>query len=641
MVVLAGGEWLERRRADTAARSTLRAELTVLANNLRTEIEKSVDLGRGLAAVIAAQKGITSGSFDAACAQLLRDEVKIRNVALVVGSKITFNCPLGPNRGTIGINLRDHPDQWQSFERMRRTGQPDVAGPANLIQGGWSIIVRIPIIMRSANHPPVFWGALSMPLRMQGLFAQAGITDASQFIKLAIRGNRNATLAPEVLLGDPSVFAGDAVAVEIPFPDGAWHVAALIPPSKLGPESTPHLLTLVAAITCAALFFVIAAYADRRQRLESEANRSRDLLRAFMENAPVAMYVKDVDGRYIDLNAEARRAFRVGDQPYAGHRLEDFFDQSLSSDLLEDDLKARAGEVVRTERNSKQGQAYSWEREIKFPVLDKQGQVIAIGGYVFDISAGKEAEIRLVRALRAAEDANRAKSEFLATMSHELRTPLNAIIGFSDVIQREVFGPINNPTYKGYIDDIHQSGQQLLDLLGGIIDLSAVESGRIEVKHEAVQSADVLADCRALAEAMAKERQHHLDIVDRAAGACLADRRLLRQVILNLASNAAKYTKKGGRIEISTRDDGATLTFCVIDSGVGMTAEEIEKAMQPFTRLGDTMRAEVGGSGIGLTLVKRLVEAMGGHLNIESKPGQGTRVEVSMPKPPTGGVNAA
>ena len=125
-----------------------------------------------------------------------------------------------------------------------------------------------------------------------------------------------------------------------------------------------------------------------------------------------------------------------------------------------------------------------------------------------------------------------------------------------------------------------------------------------------------------------------MTIVDAARCSCLADRRLLRQVLLNLASNAAKYTRKGGSIVIATSDDDDMVTFRVTDNGVGMAPEEIERAMQPFTRLGDPMRAEVGGSGIGLALVKRLVELMRGRLTITSTPGVGTTVEVAMPKAP-------
>lgn len=627
-------EFLIRQRSEILARSDLQTKLEILASRLTSEIDASVDLARGLAAVIGARKGITEQEFTVSCEGLLAREPKIRNIALVVGSVITYNCPLAQNRASIGVDLRQRADQWPSFERMHASGKADIAGPLNLVQGGWTIVVRVPIFLGDEARPPVFWGAISVPLRIDGLFEQSGIAAAAKELDMAVRGNRNASLAPEFLLGHAAVFEDNPVIVEVPFPDGAWHLAAHTPPldAMFTDDPALHVATLLLAVMGGSLFFVLAIHADRRHRLEAESNRNRDLLRAFMENSPIAMYVKDIEGHYIDLNAEARNAFAIGERPYLGRTMKDFFDDAMAIDLAADDVRAKAGEVVRSERHTGRRQAYPWEREIKFPVTDAQGNVVAIGGYVFDITAGKEAEVRLVRALRTAEEANRAKSEFLATMSHELRTPLNAIIGFSDVIRRELFGSIGNPTYRTYIEDIHASGRQLLDLLGGIIDLSAVESGHIEVKRESVASTDLINDCRAIIEALAHERQHHLSIVDAAGSSCWADRRLLRQVLLNLASNATKYTRKGGRIEITTRDDADMVAFLVTDNGVGMAPDDIERAMQPFTRLGDPMRAEVGGSGIGLALVKRLVELMHGRLSITSTLDVGTTVEVCMPK---------
>jgi PAS domain S-box-containing protein len=631
-MILFAGDILLHRDVTEAARDRLRAELTFLAGRISAEIEASEHLGRALAAVIAAQGGIGRAEFNAACEILMTGEPKIRNISLTTGSVITYNCPEAANVSTIGVDLRTRPDQWPAFERMMTTGQSDISGPVNLVQGGWAVITRSPIMFPGADGQPTYWGALGIPLRLEGVLEAAGISEAAERLHLAIRGNRNSSLAPEILYGSADVFADDPVTVPIEFPDGDWALAGITPAADADAHvaDRQHAMIIALAVLCGSLFLLVTFYAERRQRMDSESNRYRDLLRAFMENSPIAMYVKDLEGRYIDLNAEARNAFKVGDRSYVGAKAADFFQTDLARTLETDDNQVRSGEVIRAERHAARGGAYEYEREIKFPVLDAQGKVIAIGGYVIDITSSKQAELRLVQALRHAEAANRAKSEFLATMSHELRTPLNAIIGFSDIMKEQMFGPVDNPQYLDYIAKIHESGTHLADLLGGIIDLSAVESGHLEIKSEALHPSDVMKDCHTIVESLAREHKHELVFDDRATGTCRADRRLLRQALLNLASNAAKYTRKGGRITMATENRNDQIVFRVSDNGIGMSAADIERALQPFTRLGDPMRAEVGGSGIGLTLVKRLVEAMNGSLAIASTPGKGTEVEIAL-----------
>lgn len=624
------GEVILHHELGRDAETQLRSRLNALAAKLSTEIDASEHLGRGLAAVIAAEGGITRDTFNGACDILMKAEPKIRNVALVIGSTITYNCPESENGGTIGIDLRDRPDQWPAIARMQKTGRSEVSGPVNLVQGGWAIISRTPIMLPDSNGTPRYWGALSIPLHLDEFLIAAGFDAGHAGLDVAIRGNSNSTLAPHILYGDAEVFENNPISVPIAFPDGDWTLAGTSSVVDQRRHVQLKILVFLFALLAGALFLTAGLHLERRRRLEAESNRFRDLLRAFMENSPIAMYVKGLDGGYIDLNAEARKSFKVGDRPYIGAKATDFFESDLSETLQLEDQRAIAGEVVRAERHRPGDGSYEFEREIKFPVTDATGKVIAIGGYVIDVTAGKQAEIRLIRALRHAETANRAKSEFLATMSHELRTPLNAIIGFSDVMKGQMFGPIENAQYLEYVTRIHESGTHLAELLGGLIDLSAVESGHLEVRMESLRPEDVLRDCRTIVESLAREHQHQLAIDDRATGHCRADRRLLRQSLLNLASNAAKYTRKGGRIELVTFDRDDRIVFRVADNGIGMAPADVERALQPFTRLGDPMRAEVGGSGIGLTLVKRLVDAMEGTLTIHSTPGIGTSVEIAL-----------
>ena len=627
------GEFAYRRDIALAAEARTRSQLEALANRFLTEIAAGTDLGLGLAALVAAEPTIGERKFTAICRTILAAQPKVRNIALLIGQSVKYNCPFGAAPLPADRTFKSADEGWDSFDQLMQSDDAVVSGPLRLQSGSWVIVVRIPIRIKAETGQLTYWGAISLPLKLEGLLQQSGISDPKLGLDIAIRGNREPMRAPAIIFGDAAVFDNDPVEVAIPLPEGQWFLAARAALRAPDHQQTlQRLFMVIAAIFCGGVVLVAVPYVERRRRLEIEVNRNRDLLRALMRNSPIAMYVKDLQGRYLDLNEEAFRAYKISDKEFRGRTAEDFVRPDLAIELARDDARTLQGEVVRTERRSDESSAYVWEREIKFPVIDGAGKVIAIAGYVLDISSQKQAEARMLEALRRAEAANREKSKFLATMSHELRTPLNAIIGFSDILQREMFGPIGNTAYKSYSGDIHKSGQLLYELLGGIMDLSAVEAGHLDIKSEALTPERVIEDCRAILDALAHERGHTLDIRVDPGNACWGDRRLMRQVIINLTSNAAKYTRKGGHIEVIVEPIDDQIAFRVSDNGIGMEPGDIELALQPFTRLGDPMRAEVGGSGIGLALVKRLVEAMSGTLTITSAPGIGTTVEVRIPR---------
>ncbi len=237
-------------------------------------------------------------------------------------------------------------------------------------------------------------------------------------------------------------------------------------------------------------------------------------------------------------------------------------------------------------------------------------------------------------ARRRAEGANIAKSRFLATMSHELRTPLNAILGFSEVMKTEIMGPMQNKVYKDYAGNIHDSGRHLLQLINEILDLSRIEAGKYELHEEAIRLADVVGDCHRLLKIRADGKSLHIiEDFDDGLAQIWADERAVRQICLNLLSNALKFTPRGGTVTLTVRRgrDGGQ-TFTVRDTGPGIPKEEIPKVMQAFGQGSLAHQNAEGGTGLGLPIVKSLIELHGGWFDLRSELRKGTEAIVRFPK---------
>jgi PAS domain S-box-containing protein len=241
-----------------------------------------------------------------------------------------------------------------------------------------------------------------------------------------------------------------------------------------------------------------------------------------------------------------------------------------------------------------------------------------------------------IKAHQDAEFANRAKSQFLAHMSHELRTPLNAIIGFSEIMSLQLLGASGVPQYDRYATDILAAGRHLLAVIDDILDLSKVEAGKMKLASEQVPWARLLQDCLTLLRPLAADRMVTLKVEPAAEGAAIfADERLAKQMLVNLLSNAVKYTPSGGEatIRLLAGADGAAIVE-VKDTGVGMDRADLQKALEPFGRIDSALVSQMRGTGLGLPLVKALIELHGGRLEIDSEPGRGTTVRLHFPAPP-------
>ncbi len=373
-----------------------------------------------------------------------------------------------------------------------------------------------------------------------------------------------------------------------------------------------------------------------RRKAEDALRESESRLKAIVDNAPMAITLKDLGGRY--LLANVKLALRLGLTPsdFIGKTAYDIVNTDWADAIARRDRQVMdAGIAIQNEVETFDLDGTRRTLLVnRFPIFDHQGNLTGIGGISNDISERKVFERGLVDAKLQAELANRAKSEFLANMSHELRTPLNSIIGFAEMMILETFGPLGHERYAEYVGDIRDGAHLLLHIIGDILDLSRIEAGAVILEEAPLDVGDLIEGVSRL-------------LVDRAEGKDIqvtgtakpdlpklyADGLRVKQILLNLASNAIKFTPRGGKVSVEARrDPDGGLIFEVTDTGIGMNADEILIALQPFGQVAASQRRDQPGTGLGLPIAKSLAEAHGGRLSIQSDVGIGTRISVWFPE---------
>lgn len=276
---------------------------------------------------------------------------------------------------------------------------------------------------------------------------------------------------------------------------------------------------------------------------------------------------------------------------------------------------------------------YRWLSDRGMALRDTTGRAYRLAGSLVDISQDRQNHENLKRAMESAEIANRSKSAFLANMSHELRTPLNAIIGFAEMINSETFGAIENEHYREYVGDILHSANHLLDIINDVLDLSKAEAGKLELIESPVDVDSVFDAVLRMTKERADESGVAV-IVERRPDqpALFCDERKLRQVLLNLTSNAIKFTPAGGEVRIRTiTTESGGLEIVVSDTGIGMGEEDIPQAMAAFEQVDNALSRRFDGTGLGLPIAATLARLHDGELTLQSARGQGTTATVAMP----------
>ena len=359
-------------------------------------------------------------------------------------------------------------------------------------------------------------------------------------------------------------------------------------------------------------------------------------LHSILETATDGVVLLDEGGTIRSLNRSANALFNYDNDEISGKPFVMLFAHESQRAVL-DYLSGLANNGVASVLNDGR-EVIGREASGGFlPLFMTIGRLKSSNGYcavIRDITQWKRTEEDLRNAKRAAETANAHKTDFLARVSHEIRTPLNAIIGFAELMATERFGPVGHPRYVEYSNDIGRSGRHVLDIVNDLLDISKIEAGQMDVDFKAVALNDTIAEAVSIVQPQANNQRVIIrTALSQSVPQIVADLRSIKQIMLNVLSNAIKFTPSGGQIVVSTAyEANGSVVLRIRDTGIGMTRTELEHAMKPFRQVSaSSNRVRGDGTGLGLPLTKAMVDANRANFSITSAPNEGTLVEISFP----------
>ena len=497
--------------------------------------------------------------------------------------------------------------------------------------------------------------AIAIFLSRTGKFAAAHLASAANFAGLVtycawLTGGLSSWLIPwmvavpleAALATDRRIvaWAAGAAGLGLVVLAAAQWLGHVQPPQAMG--LSPVLLAFVGTMSAMAYAAALAVMVQLvHGRSENAVRAGEERYRLLAENATDMITRHDDKGRVIFVSLAAQQLFGEAAQKIIGDGLFErvhvadrpAYMTALSRSLANNEPIAiefrvrRAGPTeaarhVWVEMRCRPLQAMEGER------LDRPG-IVAV---TRDISDRKAQEAELMRTRDEAESASRAKTQFLANMSHELRTPLNAVIGFSEILNRELFGSLGEARYRDYARLIHESGEHLLNVVNDILDMSRIEAGKFRIVKEPFDVAPLVKSCCDIMRHTAEQRSLSL-IMDVAPGIpeLPADKRACKQMLLNVISNAIKFTDPGGWVRVSARESRGHVEFIVSDNGIGIAEQDLPKLGNPFVQANNSYDRSYDGAGLGLSVVKGLARLHGGRLELASALGEGTIATIVLP----------
>ncbi len=624
------------------------SELSLVRGNLESALNAKLALVNGAAGMIHATRVADQETFSRFAEQLGRNVSGVTSLQLAPNGIVTYVWPLETNKAAIGHDLLADPERAEAARRAIERRSTWIAGPLELIQGGTALIARQPIFLPIQSGGDRFWGFSTLLLDLDLLYEEAGLNEAGEDLLLAIRGKDAKGARGEKFYG-PDKFNWDkAVTAEVTLPSGSWEIAAMPRDGWAAHYAERQRLMAGLGFTSlllASLLYVTLRMPQNLRQMIRSANaalaRSETRFRDAIEAAPSGFVVFNQDGQLAFSNRNFDSLYRATELSITpGTHYLAFVEQTIKAGIYrapdENEISLREG------LHGLLGEAHT-----TFDIQLADGKWINIrynpmrdGGWVGfhrDITELRENQAQLVLEKTRAEEASKTKTDFLATVSHEVRTPLNGVLGMLGVLQESTG---LSEEQQIHIRTAYRSAQHLLAILNEILDISKIEAGKLILEPEVFNVAEMLSETSDLLAANAQEKGLAL-YLECAEGmqtlVVSADQGRLRQVILNLLSNAIKFTNEGSvALRAEYRLCGksqVSLSIKVSDTGVGFSDADIEKLFEPFTQLQSSADRQYAGTGIGLPICRRIIEAMGGTLTAQGEPGKGSCFTVNVDLP--------
>ncbi|SER70206.1 His Kinase A (phospho-acceptor) domain-containing protein [Tranquillimonas rosea] len=649
-IAVAAGVYLDRS-ALIDERTKLRAALADTAYTLSLSVQRELVTNemraRGISGSIAGNPDYTTAQFEQVASHLISNAPEVVNIAAAPGLVITDIFPRRGNTSVIGLDYSEVPDQLASVARALRSNAVVLDGPVNLVQGGKAFILRAPVRLTPGGNPKgsLPWGVVSIVIDSESMIARTGLDPAPAGTRIAVRALRPGGEGPEMIHGDADVFSARPVLRQLSLLGVTWQIG--LAPEGGWPTAPTGRGAMVALIAAIALVVMIVVHIVSRLSRERDASRAQLFQAIESINDGFALY--GPDDRLVMCNSKYCSYYnKSADQFVPGARFEDILREGLRRGQYQDAI-GREEEWLQ-ERLALHAQDHSVSEQYLddgrwLKVAENRTPDGSTVGFRVDVT-------ELKRAQHSAEQANRAKSDFLNNVSHELRTPLTVILGYSsfllrlerlpeyarlrDLMEQNGDVPAIREAHETHMETIRSlsrridsAGQMLLSLINGVLDWSRIEAGEMNLAPEPVQ-VDRLVD----------EIGSQLQDLADSKGLCFnysadeatveADPVRLRQVLINLVGNAIKFTDSG-HVALRAECDGDALTFTIEDSGCGIAPENHELVFERFKQVDDSITRAYTGTGLGLAITRQIVEAHGSRIRLDSVPGEGSIFRFALP----------